>query len=231
MKNRCIQLFAWIRNIILSLIVLSLLSGLLYKYIPVYYTSSRFFYSLEQLKAKKPAKTQHQWVSLENISSHIIRAVIASEDNLFFGHNGFDFAPSNEIRTDFLTISQQTAGLIFLWPDDSWFRNLMETYYTILIEFIWGKERIMEVYLNSVEIAEGIFGVEAASRAFFEKPAAELNEDEAALIAVVIPFSRSSDLKNPSSYILKKQAKIKTLMQKTRPIEFGKQQLPPTDEE
>jgi len=120
------------------------------------------------------------------------------------------------------TISQQTAKNVFLFPGHSWIRKGFEAYFTVLIEFVWGKERIMEVYLNSIEMEDGIFGVQAAAKAHFHTTTAELTVPEAALIAASLPNPREFDLAKPSAYLLKRQANITSLMSKIVPVDFDK---------
>lgn len=212
----------WIRNILLLLFVLSLFFVLLYKYLPVHYTSYLFWAKTEQWKGeRKEGALGHQWTPLGKISQNLTQAVIAAEDNLFLLHNGFDYDEDGGVHAELGTISQQTARNVFLWPKRSWVRKLLETYFTALIEFVWGKERIMEVYLNSVEMKEGLFGAQALSQSVFGKDALELTPQEAALIAVSISDPKPHDLANPSAVMLKKQAKILSLMDKIIPVELG----------
>jgi monofunctional biosynthetic peptidoglycan transglycosylase len=160
---------------------------------------------------------EKQWVDLKNISPTTKRAVIRSEDGKFYQHNGFDFEAiekaiefnkKHKRKKGASTISQQTAKNVFLWPSRSWLRKGLETYFTILIEFFWSKDRIMEVYLNVVELGKGVYGVEAASKKFFHKKALNLTTSESALIAAVLPNPLKFKINKPSPYILKRQQKI-----------------------
>lgn len=145
-------------------------------------------------------------------------AVMASEDQRFLIHHGFDFdAIQKAIKRNkkagvrkygASTISQQTAKNVFLWPGRSWLRKGMEMYFTTLIEFIWGKERIMEVYLNSIEMGEGIYGVKAVAHDNFDKEPEDLTKRDCALIAATLPNPRQFSSKNPSNYMLKRQRQI-----------------------
>lgn len=222
MSNILKRIFWWIRNIILILFALSIFFVIAYKYFPVKYTASMLFNSIERIGEKDSPELKHEWVSLDSISQNMIQAIVASEDNYFFIHNGFHFEAVENNPTSLPTISQQTAQMVFLWPKRSWFRKFFETYFTVLIEFIWGKERIIEVYLNSVETGNQTFGVQAVSVDTFEKPASELTKQEAALIAAVITDPFDSDLHNLSAFVLKRQAKIISLMEKLLPVELGK---------
>jgi monofunctional biosynthetic peptidoglycan transglycosylase len=221
-----------LRNIFIGLFALSLFFVLLYKYVPVYYTCSVFSRNTAQLFQKRTAPIQHQWVPLSDISPYLIQAVIASEDNLFLIHNGFDFDnaqvnPGEISRSRYKwktgTISQQTARTVFLFPAESYLNTVLETYFTFLIEFVWGKERIMEVYLNSIELGDGVFGAEAIAEKSFHIHAKELSISESALITVSINNPKELDSSNPTTYMLRRQAKIMSLMDKMIPVEFGKQ--------
>ncbi|MEM6515191.1 MAG: monofunctional biosynthetic peptidoglycan transglycosylase [Bacteroidota bacterium] len=180
---------------ILWSIVFSIVIVIIYRWLPVPITplmAIRYY--------KQPAETrttwQHDWVDIEDISQNLQLAVICSEDQLFLKHNGFDIeaiekAYENNKKGKKLrgasTISQQTAKNVFLWPKRSWFRKGMETYFTFLIELFWSKERIMEVYLNSIEMGDGVYGAEAASKFWFKKSSSNLTKYEAVAIAAILP--------------------------------------------
>jgi monofunctional biosynthetic peptidoglycan transglycosylase len=159
---------------------LSILLVIIYKWIPVPFTPLMFTRVIENKIDGKDAILSHDWVSLDEISPNLQKAVIASEDGNFLKHNGFDFlamqkAFKNNNRGKKLkggsTISQQTAKNVFLWQGRSYIRKGLEAYFTVLIELIWGKERIMEVYLNSIEMGNGVYGAEEASRYWYAKKA------------------------------------------------------------
>lgn len=144
-------------------------------------------------------KTHHQWVSINAISMDMQLSVICAEDQRFLVHDGFDYEAikkaykGNKMGRKLKggsTISQQTAKNVFLWPQRSWFRKGMETYFTFLIETLWSKERILEVYLNSIEMGPGVFGAEAAATCWFETNADNLSKHEAASIAAILPNPR-----------------------------------------
>lgn len=231
MKKIFCKFFIWIRNLLLFLFVLSLFLIVLYKFVPVYYTPLMFIRAYEQKKEGKEIRIEHQWVPLDQISQNLVQAVVASEDNLFLIHNGFDFDQIEIAKNDAekgkklrgaSTISQQTAKNVFLWQGRSYIRKGLEAYFTVLIEFIWGKERIMEVYLNSIEMGDGIYGAEAVAGLHFNKHADQLNVKESALIAASLPNPRKLNSAKPSEYMLKRQAKIISLMGKIMKIDFGK---------
>ncbi len=231
MKKILKKILIWIRNIFILFIFLSLFFVVLFKYVPVYYTPLMFIRVTEQWSDHKKAHIDHHWVSLSKISQNLVQAVVASEDNLFLAHNGFDFdqieiaqkeANKGKKLRGASTISQQTAKNVFLWPGRSYIRKGLEVYFTVLIEFIWGKERIMEVYLNSVEMGDGIYGAEAVALRHFNKHADKLTANEAALIAASLPNPIKFNSSKPSSYMRKRQAKIVSLMGKIIKVDFGK---------
>jgi monofunctional glycosyltransferase len=168
---------------------------------------------IEALADKESPKIRKQWISLERISANMKLAVIASEDNNFENHFGVDFKAikkasrlnqkGRKVRGA-STISQQTAKNVFLWPARNWLRKGLELYFTGLIEICWGKQRIMEVYLNVIEMGDGIYGVEEASQFYFRKSSSKLSRYEAAAIAAVLPNPRRWRPDRPTPYIQKK---------------------------
>lgn len=154
---------------------------------------------------------KRDYVTRHSISSYARLAVIASEDQLFPDHNGFDWKSIkkamryNERKPGRIrggsTISQQVAKNVFLWQGRSWVRKGLETYFTFMIELLWGKKRILTVYLNVIEMGEGVFGIEMAARQFFNKPAKNLSKQEAAMIAACLPNPKRYKAKSPSSYV------------------------------
>lgn len=157
---------------------------------------------------------QHQWLAIEKMSPHLLQAVVAAEDQKFLQHHGFDVvaiekalafnARSKKVRGA-STISQQTAKNVFLWTGRSWLRKGLESGFTVLIEGAWGKQRILEVYLNSIEFGPGVFGVEAAAQRYFNTSAAKLSRSQAALLAAVLPNPHRLLVKAPSAYVRKRQ--------------------------
>lgn len=162
----------------------------------------------------KYGKLQRDYISYDDMGSNIKKAVIASEDQTFFNHNGFDYKAiekaikkndkKGKVVRGGSTISQQTAKNIFLWQGRSWFRKGLEVVYTFIIEKVWGKDIILERYLNSIEMGQGVFGIEAASQYYFGKSAKDLTKSQAAWIAAVLPNPKKYDPKNPSAYLNKK---------------------------
>lgn len=158
-------------------------------------------------------RLQRDYISYDEMGDNVKKAVIASEDQKFFIHNGFDYtaiekAMKNNEKGKKLrggsTISQQTAKNIFLWQGRSWVRKGLEAVYTFIIEKVWSKDIILERYLNSIEMGQGVFGIEAAAQYYFGKPSKDLNTSEAAWIATVLPNPKKYDPKNPSAYLRKK---------------------------
>lgn len=224
------RILIWCRSILIFLFISSILLVVAYKFIPVYYTPLMLTRLYDQYKKGKPRKLEHTWVPLSQIAQPLVQAVVASEDNLFLDHNGFDIeqiqkaldeAEEGKRVRGASTISQQTAKNVFLLPAKSYFRKGIEAYFTLLIEWIWGKERIMEVYLNSVEMGDGIYGAEAVANAHFGKQAYELSREEAALIAASLPNPRKFNSGKPSPYMLKRQGQILSLMGKLIKIQMG----------
>lgn len=186
--------FLW--RFLLGLFLFSILIVFVYKWLPVPLTPLMVIRAVEQKQDNNEFVLKHNWVPLEDISLNLQLAVICSEDQNFIRHKGFDLkaiekAVENNKKGKRIrgasTISQQTAKNVFLWPKRSWFRKGLETYFTFLIELIWSKERIMEVYLNSIEMGEGIYGAEAASQFWYKKQAKNLSVYEAASIAAILP--------------------------------------------
>jgi len=161
---------------------------------------------------------KRDYVSRKAISPEARLAVIASEDQLFPDHSGFDWKSIkkamryNEKKPGRIrgasTISQQVAKNVFLWQGRSWIRKGLEAYFTFMIELVWGKKRILEVYLNVIEMGEGIFGIEAAAQAYFKKPARFLNRREASLVAACLPSPRRYKVISPSKFMLSRSATI-----------------------
>jgi monofunctional biosynthetic peptidoglycan transglycosylase len=204
------RFFKFIFKCILWFIGLSIISVVVFKWVPVPITPLMVIRSIEQWQDGKEIVWKHDWEPIDNISKNLQKAVVCSEDQNFLIHRGFDFeaiqkAMENNQKGRRIkgasSISQQTAKNVFLWPSRDWFRKGLEVYFTFLIETIWSKERIMEVYLNSIEMGNGIYGAEAASQHWFRKPAIKLNRSEAAAIAAVLPNPRKYRANPASSYI------------------------------
>lgn len=210
-----------IRNLILFFFISTITAVVVYRFLPVYITPLMVIRSIQQTFKGESPVWHHTWVPFDKISPNLPMAVIASEDNRFAEHNGFDFVEiekamkENETRKrkrGASTISQQTAKNVFLWPQSSWVRKGFEVYFTWLIELCWSKERIMEVYLNSIEMGKSIYGAEAAAKNKFNTTAAKLSAGQCALIAATLPNPIRFNSAKPSKYILKRQGQILRLM-------------------
>jgi monofunctional biosynthetic peptidoglycan transglycosylase len=206
---------------IFGLFLLSVSIVVLYRFVPVPVTILQLTRCVEQFENDKPIRLKKDWVSLAEISNKIQLAVVCSEDQKFLNHNGFDVEAiekaiehnrkGKRVRGA-STISQQTAKNVFLWQGRTWIRKGLEVYFTSLIELIWSKERIMEVYLNVIEMGDGIYGAEMASQIYFKKSASELSTAEAALLASILPSPRKYSATNPSSFVRGRQTWTMTQM-------------------
>lgn len=202
---------AFLGSTILAVVVL--------RFVPVYFTPLMFIRVAEQISEGKEVRLRHRWVPLEDMSPHLPVAVMASEDGRFLQHHGFDFqaiehaarrnaSGKSKRKLGASTISQQTAKNVFLWPGRTWVRKGFEAYFTALIELMWSKQRIMEVYLNSIEMGDGIYGADAVAEWHFRCRAKDLTREQCALIAATLPNPRRYSSKNPSAYMIKRKAKI-----------------------
>jgi monofunctional biosynthetic peptidoglycan transglycosylase len=225
----------FLRNLLLIFFVSSIVWVVTARFIPILVTPLMIIRSIESIFEGKFPKNSKTWIPIEEISPNMVQAVVASEDNLFLTHHGFSLdaitkafehnQKGKRIRGG-STISQQTAKNVFLWPDRSYLRKGLEAYFTVLIELVWSKERIMEVYLNVIEMGDGIYGTEAASLEYFGKNASQLSKSQAALIAACLPNPRRFNAGNPSGYIQRRKSKIVSLMGKIQQVDFNKKDIP-----
>lgn len=207
----------------LAFIAISIAWVAILRWVPVWFTPLMVSRSIEY-RNEETFRTHKKWHSYENISPELAKAVIASEDNLFATHNGFDWKEMKKAVNDHLkkgkklrgasTISQQTAKNVFLLPSHSFVRKAFEAWFTMLIELIWGKERILEVYLNVAEMGKGIYGAEAAAQEIFGKSASGLTRYESSLIAACLPNPLSRNAGKPSAYVSKRAGQIRNLIPK-----------------
>lgn len=214
MKNKFVRILS---KIALWFVGISVALVLVFKFVPVFYTPLMLTRSIENKLAGNEMVCSHNWVPLEHISKNLQKAVIASEDGRFLTHHGFDFeaiqkAMENNEQGKKLkggsTISQQTAKNVFLWQGRSYIRKGLEAYFTVLIELIWGKERIMEVYLNSIEMGDGVYGAQAACEYWYRKDATSLTKIQAAGIAAILPNPRKFKASNSSAFINRRKNRI-----------------------
>ncbi len=216
-----LKILRWIFRILIALFVLSILTTLVYRWVPVFITPLMLIRCVEQKMEDKEVVLKHKWVSLEKISPKLQLAVVCSEDQNYLKHYGFDWkaiekAFQNNAENKRLkggsTISQQTAKNVFLWQGRSYLRKAFEAYFTLLIEMMWSKERIMEVYLNSIEMGRGIYGAEAAAQFWYKTSATKLNKDQSAGIAAILPNPLKYKANPASPYISKRKEWIKRQM-------------------
>lgn len=212
------RIFIWSIRLGLFFFAFSIFVVIFYRFVPVPYTPLMFWRSTASIfTEEKFVGIEKKWVPIEDIAKSMQQSVIKAEDYKFYQHNGFDFEAiekamqynkTHKKKKGASTISQQTAKNVFLWPSRSWIRKGMEAYFTVLIEFFWPKERILEVYLNVIELGKGVYGVEAASQKFFKKPAKKLSNAQSALMAAVLPNPIRFRIDKPSRYISNRQRKI-----------------------
>ncbi len=204
-------------RVVLFFFIASVGMVLFYRFVPVPITPLVVIRSVGSVFQDERIGMQKDWVPLEDISPTMQRAVLMAEDYKFFEHNGFDYDAiekaiaynkTHRRLKGASTISQQTAKNVFLWPGRSWVRKGLEAYFTVLIEGIWPKERILEVYLNVIEFGPGVYGVEAAAQKYFKRKAKDLNPAQAALMAAVLPNPQKLHIDRPSRYILSRQRRI-----------------------
>ena len=210
--------------IVVAFFASTILSVVALRFLPVWVTPLMVIRCYQQISEGRDLKLSHDWVSLDEISPSLPVAVMASEDARFLKHHGFDYEAIEKAakrnrehpekrKLGASTISQQTAKNVFLWPGRSWTRKGLEVYFTTLIELLWSKQRIMEVYLNSIEMGDGIYGAQAVAEEHFNKDAKDLSRSQCALIAATLPNPRHFSSKNPSPYMLKRQSRILREMQ------------------
>jgi monofunctional biosynthetic peptidoglycan transglycosylase len=220
-------------KIFVGFLILSIASVIFFRWVPVPLTPLMLIRCVEQRSDGKEMTLKHDWVSLEEISPKLQLAVVCSEDQNYLKHFGFDWGAIQKARKSnekaleaehssaqgkkakirgASTISQQTAKNVFLWPGRSYVRKAFEVWFTLLIEIFWSKERIMEVYLNSIEMGNGVYGAEAAAQFWFRKKAVKLNKDESAAIASVLPNPLKYKANPATSYIGKRKEWIKQQM-------------------
>ncbi len=219
MVRRILKIFRWV---VALLFVSSILSVVVYRFVPVVFTPLMLLRCFEQIEKGEDVKLYHSWVSLNNISPSMPVAVMASEDQRFLSHHGFDYQAIEKAAKERIngskrlrggsTISQQTAKNVFLWQGRSWIRKGLEAYFTFLIETMWSKQRIMEVYLNSIEMGNGIYGVQAVAEQHFGLEAKNLSRSDCALIAATLPNPLHFSSKKPGPYMRKRVKQIEYQM-------------------
>ncbi len=211
--------------------IISIGLTIIYRFVPVPITPLMVIRLVEQtFDPEKKVRLYKDWVPMSEISRHAPQAVFAAEDQKFLTHKGFDFEAMEKAWVNnkkgkrikgASTITQQTVKNVFLWPGRSYLRKGLEAYFTVLVELLWSKERIMEVYLNVIEMGDGIYGIEAAAQAYYNKPASKLNRNQAAMIAAVLPNPIRWTPAKPTGYIRGRQSWIMRQMNNLEPLGFG----------
>ncbi len=223
MKNLFIRIRKILWNIIKWFFILSIAGVILFRFIPIPFTPLMIIRFVEQVfDSERDIQFKKDWVPISNISPLLVKAVITSEDQRFNEHFGLDMeaiqkaANYNEKHKNkkrgASTISQQTAKNVFLFPSRTWIRKGFEVYFTFLIEIFWSKERIMEVYLNVIELGNGIYGAEAASEFYFNKPADKLSMHQAASLAAILPLPLKWSPVKPNARVVRRTEWIKRYM-------------------
>src|SRR6187455_582437 len=214
MVPRVRRILGILLKVTLAFLALSVLSVIVLRFMAPPFSALMVERRIGSWFAEGKYSPTYKWVSLDKIAPVMSAAVIASEDQKFSDHYGFDIdaiqrAMGHNERSPRTkgasTLTQQTAKNMFLWSSRSWLRKGVEAYFTVLLETFWGKRRILETYLNIVEFGDGIYGVEAAAQYYFRKPASRLNSEEAAILAAVLPNPRRYKVKSPSPYVRDRQ--------------------------
>jgi monofunctional glycosyltransferase len=223
------KILLWTKKAVKWFFIVSVLSVIIFRFVPVPITPLMITRCIDQKMAGKEMILSHDWEPIENISPNLQKAVIASEDGNFMNHFGFDFDAMQKAFKGNLkgkrikggsTISQQTVKNVFLWQGRSYVRKVLEAYFTVLIEIFWSKERIMEVYLNSIEMGDGVYGAEAASQHWFKNDAKNLSKVQAASIAAILPNPRIYKATNSSGYTERRKTRILKHINRVGKLEY-----------
>jgi monofunctional biosynthetic peptidoglycan transglycosylase len=229
MKGLLKVILRFLKLFIIFFVGITVFWVLLYRFINPPVTLLMITRGFERKSAGKDWKIDKKWINFDDIADPMKRAAVAAEDQKFLDHFGFDFkamekAIDKNAHSHKLiggsTISQQTAKNVFLWPGRSYVRKGFEAYFTLLMEIFWSKKRIMEIYLNEIEMGDGIYGVEAASQAYFHKSASDLTQHQAAAIASIWPDPLKWSSTNPSDYVRHRQYLIRKNMRRLGPLDF-----------
>jgi monofunctional biosynthetic peptidoglycan transglycosylase len=223
------NIFKYIKMLLLAFFCLSIFSVILFRFVNPPFTPLMFIRIIDHNEKYGELRIENDWVDYADISPLMVQAVVAAEDNNFPTHYGIDLEAIkkakqinkySKVKRGASTISQQTAKNLFLVPSRTYIRKGFELYFTFLIETFWSKQRIMEVYLNIIELGNGVYGVEAASQRFFKKPASKLNKNEAALITAVLPSPLKRKLSRPNNYMFYYQSRVLRLMDMIGKVEL-----------
>jgi monofunctional biosynthetic peptidoglycan transglycosylase len=213
-KRRMRLIIAGLLTITLSLVISSVGLIILFRFVAPPVSALMIEHRIDSWRSGQKYSSRYEWVDFERIAPPMATAVIASEDQNFLHHHGFDWGAiqraidhdenSNRLRGA-STLTQQTAKNLFLWPGRTWLRKGLEAYFTVLLETCWNKRRILETYLNITEFGDGVYGVEAASQRYFHKSAARLTPEDAAVLAAVLPNPHRLRANAPSRYVRQRQ--------------------------
>ncbi|MEO6149241.1 MAG: monofunctional biosynthetic peptidoglycan transglycosylase [Mucilaginibacter sp.] len=234
MKGFFKLIFRLIKLAFIFFVAISLLGVLAYRFINPPVTWLMIGRAIDRKADGKDWKIDKEWKDFDEISDNMKRAAIAGEDQRFMTHHGFDLtaieravkknqknkAKKTKKIIGGSTITQQTAKNVFLWSGRSWFRKGLEAWFTVLIDTFWSKKRVLEVYLNVIEMGDGIYGAEAASQAYFHVPASQLTKRQAAAIASIFPSPLHWSATNPSRYVLHRQGLIRMNMRRMGRLDF-----------
>jgi monofunctional glycosyltransferase len=229
-KNGLKYVSRLILKITIWFVGLSLFFVVLFKWVPVPGTPLMLMRTAQQFTSGKKVTLKHDWVPMKKISPHMQLAAVCSEDQNFFTHHGIDFGAMKKAVNESKrkngklrgasTISQQTAKNVFLWPQRSWIRKGLEVWFTGLIELIWGKKRILEVYLNSIEMGNGIYGAEAAANHYYGASASKLTKYQSASVIAILPSPRKWNARNPGPYVRSRIDWIQQQMRLHSPLPY-----------
>ena len=218
-----------IQKAIFWFLAISLVWVLIYRFVNPPITFLMVQRAIERKLDGKDLKIDQSWIAIEDLSGNLKKAAIAGEDINFLNHYGFDFKAmetafeknkKGKIIRGGSTISQQTAKNVFLWPGRSYIRKAFEAYFTVLIELLWGKERILEVYLNVIEMGDGVYGAEAAVQHYWGKSASSMSKSRAALLVAVLPNPLRWNPTRPTRFIYYKQGLILRNMRSLKKLPF-----------
>lgn len=220
-KSSGLGIMQILKKIVYYFFIFSIAGVVIFKFVPIPFTMTMIDRKIDALGGDGSSEIHYTWKSYNNVSREMHLAAVAAEDQNFPNHYGFDFGALKKARENNekgkkvrggSTISQQVAKNVFLWQGRSYFRKALEFYFTALIELIWGKQRILEVYVNVAEMGKNTFGAEAAAQRYFNKPAAKLSRTEAARLAAVLPSPVKWSAAKPGPYVTRRSATIQRYM-------------------
>ncbi len=216
-KRRLRRVLGWGLKLFLILLALSAFQVFILRFINPPFTTMIALNWVQRKDTHRLDTLRILWRPLKEISPHLRKAVLAAEDQRFLLHHGFDFTEMNQAIKDMVfrksyrgasTITMQAARTVFLWPERSWLRKAAESYYTVIIELFWGKKRILEIYLNTVDWGTGIIGAEAASRRYFNISCSHISRSQASLLTAILPSPHRWSPTNPNEQVLRRQKRI-----------------------